>query len=343
MNILPPPQKDGEIKFFMAKGLPYRARMGLVFGLLVCGLGVQLTLGFWPGFIVLLFAQLLGMNSGYDAAPRTTGAESWVRVTPDEYVKVRRRADELKRWDEDFFDATSTSGLAGLIVTALICAIAYGIAAATFAFPDGSWLPFGLDAAVLLLPLWFIGTREYLKKDKLIIKINALENVMAALKPRSDVQVQPMLSLAETKSGGKEPEDARLMVKLVGAPEAFYGVQVQLSINSVQGKDFPYLYCVVLAKNGFGLLKDYESLLPANAEKGLMASVSSFLFGGIQGPGGGDVDLVYEPSSERDVDLIVVRRRTTRQSGYYTPPSAAMQVADGALRLAKALAARGPA
>ncbi|MDA8131403.1 MAG: hypothetical protein M0011_07865 [Elusimicrobia bacterium] len=343
MSILPPPQKDGEIKFFIAGGLPYRARMALVLGLLAVGLGVQVTLGFWPGFIVLIFAQLLGMNSGYDAAPRISGEESWARVTPDEYIKVRKRADELRRWDEDFFDATSTSGQVGLGVTALACAIAYGIAAATFSFPDGAWLPFGLDAAVLLLPLWFIGTRDYLKKDKLIIKINALENVMAALKPGSDVQVQPMLSLASTKSGGKEPEDARLMVKLVGAPEGFYGVQVQLSINSVQGKDFPYLYCVVLAKRGFGLLKDYRDLLPGRTEKSLMASLSGFLLGGLSGPGGGDVDLVYEPSSTGEVELIVVRRRTTKQSGYYTPPSAAMQVVNGALQLAKGLAARGPA
>ena len=341
MSILPPPQKDGEIKFFMAKGLPYRPRMALVLGLLVLGLAIQVTLAFWPGFAVLVFAQLLGMNSGYDSAPKVTGAETWVRVTPDEYRKVRRRADELQRWDEDFFDATSTKGVVGLLLTALCCAILYGIIASSLRFPPVSWFPFALDAAVLLLPLWLVGTRGYLKKDRLIVKIGALENVMEGVRRRSDVQVNPMLALAPTKSGGKEPEDARLMMRLIGAPEAIYGVQVQLSINSVQGKDFPYLYCVVLAKKGYGLLKGYHDLLPRKPEQSLMASVSGFLFGGLSGPGGGAVDLVYEPSSTAEVDLIVVRRRTTKQSGYYTPPQAAMEVVAGALQLAKAAAARG--
>ena len=33
----------------------------------------------------------------------------------------------------------------------------------------------------------------------------------------------------------------------------FLGVQVQVSINSVQGKDYPYLYAVVLGKGNFSL------------------------------------------------------------------------------------------
>lgn len=341
MRLMPPREKDGEIKFFFAKSLPYRPRMALVGLILAAGLALQVTVGFWPGLAVLVAAQLLGMNSGYDASPRGRGPEKWSRVTPDEYEKVRLRADQLKQWDEDFFDGTSTSGAVGAGVTAVLCVILYNVAASAWGFPDGYWFYFGIDAVVLLLPLWFIGTRSYLKKDRLIIKIDVLQRLMKALSDPSDVQVQPMLALADTDTRGKEPMDARLMIKLVGAPKDFYGVQVQLSINSVQGKDYPYLYCVLIAKKGSGLLKDYRSLL-RKTEEDLLGKLGKFLFGGLKGPGGGPVDLIYEPSSPGDVDIIVVRRQTSRNSGFFTPPSAALEVVNGSLDLARALASPPP-
>lgn len=331
MSILPPPQKDGEIKFWFAKGLPYRSRMSLVGLLLAGGLALQLTLGFWPGFAALLAGLLLGINSGYDAKPKKTGKETWEKVTPDEYAKVKLKAARLRSWDEDFFDGTSVSGLVGLAVVALLCLAVYGVLAVKFSFPDGTWVYFGLDAAVLLLPMWFIGTRDYLRKDRLIIKIDMLEKVMAALKDPSDLQVQPMLSLAAAEKG-LVPEDARLMVKLVGAPKDLYGLQVQLSVNSVQGKDFPYLYCVLIAKAGSGLLKGWEKFAEQPEVPGLSALLGKLL-------GKGPAGMEYEPSSSGEVDIIVVRQRTTRTSGYHTNAAAALAVVGRALLLARGLAA----
>ncbi|OGR45101.1 MAG: hypothetical protein A2X35_10085 [Elusimicrobia bacterium GWA2_61_42] len=339
MSVLPPPQKDGEITFFMAKSLPYRPRMALVGLLLAAGLGTQVTAGFWPGYALLVLGLLLGVNSGYNSSPARTGEESWERVTPDAYEKVKLKAEQLKAWDEDLFDGTSTLGLAGFGVTAALCAGLYAWAAGTWSFPPGYWVYFALDGAVLLLPLWFVGTRGYLKKDKLIIKIGMLEEVMAALKDPSDVQVQPMLSLAPTASGGKEPGDARLMLKLVGAPKEFYGIQVQLSINSVQGKDFPYLYCVLIAKNGSGLLGGWEPLA-AQPERSFFTGLVGSIFGQIGNFG--SPELVYEPSSAGEVDIMVVRQRTTRATGYHTAPAAALTVVDYSLKLARALLAKNP-
>ncbi len=333
MSILPPPQKDGEIKFMLAKGLPYRARMTLVGLLLALGLGLQVTVGFWPGMWALVAGILIGINSGYEAAPKITGTETWEKVTPDEYAKVKLRADQLRSWDEDFFDGSSVRGLAGFLTAGILCLIAYFAAATRWSFPDGAWLYFGLDAAVLILPMWFIGTRDYLKKDRLIIKINMLEKVIEALKDPSDVQVQPMLALETADKGGQVPEDARLMVKLVGAPKDFYGLQVQLSVNSVQGKDYPYLYCVIIAKAGSGLLAKYEELAVQPESSGVSDFVKSLF-------GLGGTDILYESSRSGEVDIIVVRQLTTRTSGYYTSPGAALGVVEAALRLARALMAR---
>lgn len=337
MSVLPPPQKDGDIKFFIAKSLPYRPRMALVALLLAGGVGLQVTLGFWPGFVVLILGQLLGMNSGYNSAPRLTGEESWERVTPDDYAKVKEKAAELNKWDQDFFDGTSTRGVFGFLLVMALCAAAYFWAAAVWRFPDGYWVYFGLDAAVLLVPLWFIGTRDYLKKDRLVIKIEMLERIMADLRDSSAVQVQPMLSLDATESGGKEPEDARLMVKIVGAPAAFYGVQVQLSINSVQGKDYPYLYCVLIAKQGSGLLNGSGDLAK-QPERSVFSGLANALFSSASGIGA--PELVYEPQNSGEVDIIVVRQQTGTSTGYSTSLSSARTIVEYSLKLASGLLER---
>jgi uncharacterized membrane protein len=334
MSVLPPPQKAGEIKFFIAKSLPYRPRMALVGLCLACGVGLQVTIGFWPGFALLVLGQLLGMSSGYDATPRITGEEAWEKVTPDDYTKVKIKAAELKKWHEDFFDGTSTSGVVGFLIVMVLCVGGYFAAAARWRFPDGYWVFFGLDAAVLLVPLWFVGTRTYLTKDQLVIKIGMLEEIMAGLQNSSEVQVQPMLSLEPTESGGKEPEDARLMVKIVGAPEAFYGVQVQSHINNVQGTDYPYLYCVIIAKQGSCLL-DGALDLAKQPEHSFITGIVNSLFSSAGGVG--NPELVYEPSVSGEVDIVVVRQQTTTSSGYCTTPSAARTIVDYSLKLAAAL------
>lgn len=332
MDILPPQQKDGEIKFFLAKGLPYRRRMVFVALCLFFGLGLQLTAGFWIGYPLLLLGLLLGVNSGYDAAPRVIGAETWERVTPDEYEKIKLKAGQLKAWDDDLFDWTSGWGLFGLAATGGGCALGYFMLASAWGFPDGYWVYFALDVIPVFLPLWFMGTREYLKKDRLIIKIEMFQRVLAALSSPSDVQVQPMLALCATEAGGKTPEDARLMIKLLGAPKDFYGLQAQLSINSVQGRDFPYLYCVLIAKKGSGLFKGWEEFR-VEPDTSLLSGLLGFLLN--RGAG----KLTYEPDAPGDVEIIVIRQATTRTSGYFTPPEAALAVVDASLKMARGLLA----
>ena len=140
------------------------------------------------------------MVKGYDAKLYPKTFDTWERVTPDEYAKVKLKADQLRQWDEDMFDITSTAGVLTFAAACVSCAGGYLVLAATFGFPYGYWIYVGLDAVVVLSPLWFTGVREYLRKDKLIIKINLLESVMKLLTAPSDVQVFPMLALAKTGS-----------------------------------------------------------------------------------------------------------------------------------------------
>jgi hypothetical protein len=333
MSLFPPPDKDGQIKFILAKSLPYKTRMSLVATLLLAGLGLQLTVSFWAGLAVLLAASLLGTVRGYDAKPKVVTGETWERVTPDEYAKIKLKADQLKQWDEDLFDITNTAGVLTFAAACAVCVGGYLILASGFGFPFGYWIYVAFDAVVVLAPLWFTGVREYLRKDKLIIKLNLLESVMKLLTAPSDVQVSPMLALAKTEEGKTEPEDARLLVKLVGAPTAFYGMQVQVSINSVQGKDYPYLYCVLIGKEGAGLLSGYERFIEKPKES-LGSSLTQFF---LRGLGLSGQRLVYEGQKNKDVDILVIRQYAQGNIGYTTSTENAASLVTAALGMAKKL------
>ncbi len=335
MRLFPPPDKNGQIKFILANKLPYKPRMALIAALLAAGLCVQLTLSFWAGLAILLFASLLGMVKGYDAGLKTASGAKWERVTPDEYAVIRLKAARLRKWDEDLFDITNTRGAAAFAALCALCAGLYLALAARFRFPYGYWQFAVADALVMLAPLWFSGVREYLRKDSLVIKIELLERMMKRLAAPSEAQVLPMLALARTEGGAKKPEDARFLVKLVGAPAAFYGMQVQVAINSVQGKDFPYLYCVLMAKTGSGLLAGHERFTD-EPPRSRAASVLAFLAGrlGLAAP-----RLVYEAQKSAGADIVVIRQQTGKNYGYSTREPAAGAVVTAALGLAKKLLA----
>ncbi len=333
MPLLPPPEKRGEIAFVIAKSMPYGPRMAVVAAALLCGLAVQLLFSFWLGLALLALASLMGMVKGYNASPVTGSEVKWERVTPDEYRKVREKAEALKKWDLDAFDGTNTLGAVMFLLFAGLCLVAYLFVSERLDLPSGYWIYPALDAGVLLLPLWLTGVREYLKKDRLLIKIDMLEKMMRLLEAPSDVQVYPMLGLQYAGSGKSVPADARLMVKLVGAPADFMGLQVQLSINSVKGTDFPYLYCVLIAKKGSGYLNGYERFREER-DTGLAGAVSSFL--GLPS----SYEPLYELSDSPDAEVLVVRQRAERTGGYSTNPEQAWRVVSAALAVARGLAGK---
>ena len=140
---------------------------------------------------------------------------------------------------------------------------------------------------------------------------------MEILSAPSDVQVLPMLSTLETNEGKRVPEDARLMLKFLNAPANFLGVQVQLSINNVQGTDYPYLYCVVLAKK--------EEKLFAKKAKMIESTITS-------------VDNVTsETQVSEDVDVLVIRQFTTKTSGYHTDLNACKNIVNLSVDLTRKL------
>lgn len=310
MKILPEERRWGDIKFLLAKNMSYRTRIWCVAGLFAAGIILQLFVNFLVGFYALMIGTALSLVRGYRVTVKPKGAEEWAQVTPDEYEKVKEKDAQLRRWDLDAFDVTNHRGAAVLILVVLFCiAVCQTLVVKGFGQIALYW---AFDCSVLILPHWFSGIRTYLKKDQLIIKIDILKKVIAYLAQPSGIQVLPMFATQEVVGKGSVPTDARLMLRILNAPAHFLGVQVQVSINTVEGVDYPYLYCVVLAKLGSGLtsLKTDDLDIPLNR-------------------------VTIERQVSEDVDVLVVRQATSKSSGYYTDERACRRLVDTAIAIAR--------
>ena len=313
MRWLPDPRRQGDIHFLFAKTMPYRLRVAAILWLLAAGLLVQLVIEFWAGLFLLVCATALSLIKGYSARPEISGPEDWNQVTPDEYQKVQLKQKQLQKWDLDCFDITNPLGAFCAAACAGGCFLVWlycmGIGQERLA---AFWV---MDVIVLFAPHWFTGVRSYLKKDRLIVKIKLLEQMIKALSSPSDVQVLPMLATRRTKEGKRVPMDARLMLRFVPAPEECLGLQVQISINNVQGTDYPYLYCVLIGKshNFFDKADPVINNPPRH--------------------------ITLELKSAQDVIVLVIRQTTTRTSGYHTNQRAAEYVLMSAVDISRKILA----
>ncbi len=313
MNVLPDPFRQGDIQFITAKRLSYLARLKVISGLFVAGILVQLFLHFWLGLLLLAAATTLGLIRGYAAKPEPTGKEVWGQVTPDEYKKVKAKQQQLRKWDIDCFDITNRLGAATFFGAVAFCFAVWFILGHSFG-KERIATYWAWDVLVVLAPHWVTGVRSFLTKDKLIIKIDLLEKIMETLSAPSDIQVLPMLSTRETEEGGRIPMDARLMIRFLDAPEFFLGMQVQVSLNNVQGKDYPYLYCVLIAKKEACIFKVKRTRIGAAPRQ-----------------------IVFEETESEGVDVFVIRQLTTKNSGYHTKLGASKRIVKTTLDVGRQL------
>jgi hypothetical protein len=314
LKFFPDPARRDEIKFLFMKSLPYNKRVALIACFMAAGLSVQLFLSFWPGWFLLAIATAMSLVRGYDSTPKATSkSEKWDQVTPDEYTKVKCKQKDLARWDLDAFDITNPLG--GTVFVLLVIAVLL-VWLALRHQPGRIGEFWALDCLILLAPHWVTGVRRYLRQDRLLIKIKLLEKVVGEFTRPSDIQVLPMLATQATHEDKRLPTDARLMLRLVGAPDAFLGIQVQIAINSLQGADYPYLYCVLLAREEakcFAKVKDVLKTIPDY--RGSVVTI--------------------EQKNEKEVDVLVIRQTTKANSGYCTKPAQAIFIVRFAVNMAR--------
>jgi hypothetical protein len=262
------------------------------------------------GYAVILGGHLpLWVRRQTNAPGGATPAheEVWVPVEDAWLDRVLAHERRGERWDTTPWDISNRRGVIVLVVLLAALWLAPYMAGQTFE----SWFTVRAARAVpyLLVPLWLNGIRTVWNPSELRKKGEALAVARAAVEAeaKGDFDFIPMLAL---RAGvrGRYPVDARLMLRPSREDASgFLGVQLQVSINSVQGTDYPYLYGVVLGKGDFRL-----------AGKGGKRRV-------------GGVELVDEFGQKEGVRFHVIRQHADRSGGWHTTPEQIRVIAAEAL------------
>ena len=114
--------------------------------------------------------------------------------------------------------------------------------------------------------------------------------------------------------GGTIPDDLKFRVDIKDRDKDFLGLYGQVVLNEVQGKSYPYFYVVLVARRGYGLEATGK---------------------GVFRPG-----VTTEFKVQDQVEVFVIRQKTTKTSGYHTKPGDALLILGDGLGLAERLAVK---
>lgn len=307
----PPPEKQDIVRFHLFKSLPYTTRMVLYLGLVAAGFILQLfMLRAIPGAIILFIAVLLTLVRGYKSKVDLDVLKvdsSWTQVSMDKLREVDEFNLKLTKWDKDGLDISN--GI-GFLFFVLFC-LGLLIVSLFLRFLDvaGSVRNiFITDAIILILPIWFNGLRQINTQDHLCMKTNFVRNMEQFFQTirRDGEQFKPAFMLARDKTGKSVPTDCRFTVSCDGMPADFYGVQAQINLNDVQGTFYPYFYCVIAARRGFGLEK-FAWMVPVPKA------------------------IILNFEMDENAEVIVIRQYTTKTSGYHTKINSCKSIFERAL------------
>ena len=293
MTLLLTKSEQGIVVFKILPSLEYKKRMAVSLLLILLGVALQIYFfNLFAGIIFIIAGNLLQLVKGYNNKIKTgkySPDAEWSRATKSKIDELIRFDNKIKSWDRSAIDITNASGLITLIALVIFLFILI-----TTGNESGNTILIFLavDAALLLLPHWFTGIREILRKPKLIIKLKLIEKLIKDVKEIiKDNSIDYYLHLRGKNV--KLPDDVKIKVNFKNQPKEFLGFYGQVVTNTVQGHDYPYFYVVLVAKKGFGLLKHYQSF---------------------EQPSG----IVTSYSEKKDVEVFVIRQDTSVGKGYYT-------------------------
>lgn len=308
-----PAQDRGIVVFHLLPRLGYQTRMALALILVAGGLLLQAwNLNFWAGAPLLLLGSLALAVKGYHnrvEAGAFDPAANWETVDRKKLNQLLKLDQKMRQWNRSWMDVTNGRGLFTLVVLAapivflVYHRLEYG---QPFLAPEFELLLF--NALVLLLPHWFTGIRRILRQPKLIVKIETLQ---ALLKRGTDLLrgEEPTVMML-LKGVERIPEDVKLRIPIAGADPDFLGVYVQVVTNDVNGTTFPYAYCVLVAREGFGLIARTGDYSPPD-------------------------NIVKETKLQDGMEIVILRQHTTKESGYHTDAATAHGILVAAVELAR--------
>lgn len=334
--------------FVFAEKMRLGTRLAVLAGLAAAGIALQMLASVLWGWMLVFAAALLAAVRGQSNEPRWKGPGEWQNVTMDELKQVEELVVKGRKalGEAGVFSTTSAAGCAmsclllvgvGLVTAALAVVADRGISADTVLLPvirGGSVaLLFAVDALTMLTPLWLFGRVRAWEPPNLRVRVKQLTGIYEMLSSNAGFTFQPSLMVRKTE-GGSAPVDCRLTVGIRDADPDFMGIQVQTSLNSVEGKTYPYTYCVLLARPAFGLLDKAKRFIETPPASGFRTGLFSDSNEKKEAKFARYKDSLVELGREGDVEIVVVRQNT-KGSGYHTTPQQAAAVFHAALALAK--------
>lgn len=311
----PPPERRDSVRFHFVKNLPYNTRIVLAVLLLITGFALQLYfMKALYGAPLLFIGICLVLVKGYDSRLRIKGFSqdiNWKTVEIEKIREIEALRKKSKKWDRDALDISSWLGVLNLILVAGVALVG----AFFLGQLDNDWRVttiLAVDIGIIMIPLWFSGMRFILKQPNLAIKVRIilqLHELFQELKKEGE-EFRPALMLSRGKDDKTIPNDARFSVALPDSPEGFYGLQAQINLNVVQGTSFPYFYCVLAAKRGFGLSR-YRNKIELER------------------------NVICEYQEDTRAEVLVIRQYTTKKSGYHTKDRQCAAILEIALKGAR--------
>jgi hypothetical protein len=294
----PPPDRRDGVRFHFAKNLPYNVRIPLTLILLVVGFGIQIFfMNPIYGIPFLIAGVGLILVKGYDSRVRIKGFDidpNWMTVSMEKIQELDLLRKQSKKWDRDVLDISNPIGFFSLL---FFCGLAFFIAMALGMWAEDWSITVILvsDTVIIMVPLWLSGMKFILKQPNLAIRVKIilkLYEAFGSLKQEGE-EFKPGLMLARGKKDKTVPVDARFSIAFPDSPVGFYGLQAQINLNVVQGASYPYFYCVLAAIPGFGMFQYKEKIKL-------------------------DDKIICEYQKDTKAEVLVIRQKTTKKSGYQT-------------------------
>ena len=302
----PPPEQRDSVRFYLAKNLSYNLRVNLMLILLVVGFGLQiLFMNAVYGAFFVLAGVVLVLVKGYDSRVRVKGFSldpNWKTVSIGKILEIEQLRKRSRKWDSDALDISNPLGIFSLILIggpALLASVLLG----SLANDIRVTIILATDIVLFMVPLWFSGMKFILKQPNLAIRVKVILRLYEVFKTikLEDEEFRPALMLTKGDEGESVPIDARFSIKLPNYPEGLYGLQAQINLNVVQGASYPYFYCVLAAKPGFGLSRYKEKIKL-------------------------DGKIICEYQEDSKAEVLVIRQYTTKKTGYHTKAPQCKQI-----------------
>ncbi len=312
--------EQGIVIFHFWKSLSYKSRLFLTFTLILGGILVQYFSYFQGGadfFLTIglgmvLTGNLLVLVKGYNNKIKLdvySADKEWVTVDKEQLSKILEINRKARHWD---ISSTDISNVLGFFVFVLLLGalIAIGISgpfASEMVNRTIVW-----DMIILFVPHWFTGIRRITLTPKLVNKIKLFMYLMNGFDSTLAEDRVDYLVYVEGQNT-MFPRDVKMKLKFKDQPESFLGLYAQISMNHVNDRDYPYFYVVMVAKADSGMLRPVVNSLqlPPN--------------------------VISEYKAEGEIELIVIRQRTTKTSGYYTKPMAMATIFDTGIKSVRRL------